>query len=206
MSAQVIYGFDPLCGWCFGFAPALRALRAEFPDLPVRLAMPGLVTGARVGAYAEMEGYIRGASARLRAVTGRAPSDAFFDMIRRPGVIGESAPAISAIVQAGGGEPAAELAYASAMIEAHFDGGRDLNAAETHRDLAGALGLAAPPDPDWREPGLARMAADRALGIASFPTLIVHAEGRARVLPSLYAPEAVVAEVARARADLRTGD
>ncbi len=56
--AELLYGFDPLCGWCYGVAPAMRRVAADHPDLPVRLVMAGLVSGDRVGPYAAMEGYI----------------------------------------------------------------------------------------------------------------------------------------------------
>jgi hypothetical protein len=61
----LLYGFDPLCGWCYGIAPAVRAVAAAFPGLEIRLVMAGLVTGDRVGPDAAMEGHIRTASDRL---------------------------------------------------------------------------------------------------------------------------------------------
>ena len=58
MRARLIYGFDPLCGWCFGFGPALRALREALPDLEIELRMGGLVTGGRIRPYIESAEYI----------------------------------------------------------------------------------------------------------------------------------------------------
>ena len=42
MTTRLIYAFDPLCGWCYGFAPALRALRQALPALEVELRIGGL--------------------------------------------------------------------------------------------------------------------------------------------------------------------
>ena len=196
---RLIYGFDPLCGWCYGFAPAMRAVVAAHPDMPVTLALPGLVTGARIGPYAEMEGYIRGASDRLRAVTGRAPSEAFFAHIATPGVTGNSHPPIAAIAQVAEAAPQAELAFAQAICEAHFERGADLNRPETHAQIAGDLGLDLRPDPADTPRALARMRADAAHGIASFPTLVVAAGDRRIALPSIYTPGEVVAAVASVR-------
>jgi putative protein-disulfide isomerase len=196
---RLIYGFDPLCGWCYGFAPAMRAVVAAYPDMPVVLAMPGLVTGPRIGPYAEMEDYIRGASARLQTVTGRAPSEAFFAHIATPGVMGDSHPPIAAIAQVTEAVPEAELAFAHAVCEAHFERGADLNRAETYAEVAGVLGLGLRPDPGDTARAAARMRADADHGIASFPTLIVATGTRAIALPSLYDPRAVVAAVGRAR-------
>lgn len=93
MPDRIIYGFDPLCGWCFGFTPALRKLTELRPDIPIDLCLGGLVTGERVRPYAEMSDYIRGASKRLASVTGQALGEAFFErLLSRLDVIASSTP------------------------------------------------------------------------------------------------------------------
>src|SRR5687767_12086660 len=69
--AELIYGFDPLCGWCYGLVPAMRRVEQDHPDLPIRLVMSGLVSEGGVGPYARMESYIRRAEVQLKKVTGR---------------------------------------------------------------------------------------------------------------------------------------
>ena len=46
---NVTYLFDPLCGWCYGAAPALRQISA-MPDVSLTLAPSGLFcdSGSRV--------------------------------------------------------------------------------------------------------------------------------------------------------------
>lgn len=41
---ELIYVGDPMCSWCWGFAPALRALEAGF-ELPLRVMVGGLRPG-----------------------------------------------------------------------------------------------------------------------------------------------------------------
>ena len=197
----LLYGFDPICGWCYGFAPAMRAMAAARPDLPVRLAMSGLVTGARVGPAAAMEGYVRGAAARLEAVTGRAPSDAFYGWMRRPGAVADSGPPAVAVDAVRRARPEAALPFAHAVIEAHYGAGLDPNDPAAYAPLlaAHAPGVALPDihDPEARE---AAFAEGRALGIARFPTLLLRrADGAIEELPVIYDPaEAVQALDARA--------
>lgn len=124
---ELLYGMDPLCGWCFGIAPAIRRTMEDHPDIAVTPVLGGLVSGARVGPYAEMEGYIRSASVRLQAVTGRAPSPAFFDLIRRPGLRGDSGPPSVAIAGVRATHPARLADFALRLTEAHFTLGADLN-------------------------------------------------------------------------------
>ena len=192
-----VYGFDPLCGWCYGAAPAVRAVVDAFPDLPVRLEMAGLVTGDRVGPYSEMEGYIRSASARLRAATGRAPTEAFFRLIATPGVVGDSAPPATAIVHVARHASGREVGFAHRLIEAHFETGADLNLAGTYQRLFSEEGLDLPPlDLGDRGPVEAAWARGRALGIARFPTFALERGGALEILETEYRPEALVAAVA----------
>lgn len=194
--ARLLYGFDPLCGWCFGGVPAMRALAAALPGLPVDLAVPGLVTGDRVGPYAAMEDYIRGASVNLLRVTGRAPSDAFFDLIRRPGVRGDSGPPALVLAAARDRDPARAVDLAHRVTEAHFIRGADLNDPATYPDLIRAAGLDMPvPDLSDRAAAEALWDRERRHGIARFPTLILMRDGRGRVLPGTYDPAALVALV-----------
>ena len=169
---ELIYGMDPLCGWCFGIGPAIRRVVADHPTLSVRPVLAGLVTGSRVGPYAEMEGYIRQASERLLAVTGRAPSEAFFEMIRRPGVKGDSGPpsvAISAVRRA---HPGHVLDFALRVTDAHFATGADLNDPRTYGEILQHMGLTLDlPDLDNSALATAEWHEGRALGLTSFPSL-----------------------------------
>jgi putative protein-disulfide isomerase len=197
--AELLYGFDPLCGWCYGVAPAMRRVAADHPDLPVRLVMAGLVSGDRVGPYAAMEGYIRSASARLRAVTGRAPSEAFFRLIATPGLEGNSGPPSVAMAHAAGHAPEQAVEFAHRVIEAHFEAGADLNDAATYDPMLREFGVEAPL-PDIHDPALAQAVWEtgRRIGIRSFPTLAVVRDGQARVLPSEYDPARLSAMVSEA--------
>ncbi len=201
---ELVYGMDPLCGWCFGISPAIQKLRADHPDLPIRPVLAGLVTGARVGPYAEMEGYIRAASVRLRAVTGRAPSEAFFDMIRSPGVRGDSAPPSVAIASVRQHRPDALLDFVLHLTEAHFERGFDLSAAETYETLFGELGIDVPiPQLDDLRVAEMEWARGRALGLTSFPSLWLQRDGVATPLAVDYDPERLSETVRQAlkRAD-----
>jgi putative protein-disulfide isomerase len=197
--AELLYGFDPLCGWCYGIVPAMRRVAQDHPGLPIRVVMAGLVAGERVGPYREMAGYIRGASARLRAVTGRAPSEAFFRLIAREGVVGDSGPPCIAIAHVAGLAPERAVAFAHGVIEAHFEQGADLGDPATYGPLLAAAGL--PPHlPDLADRALAEAvwAEGRRIGLRSFPTLAVVRDGRAQVLASEYDPARLSALVAKA--------
>lgn len=197
--AELLYGFDPLCGWCYGIVPAIRRVVQDHPGLPIRLVMAGLLSGERVGPYRALEGTIRAASAQLRAVTGRAPSEAFFRLIAREGVVGDSGPPCIAIAHVAGLAPACALPFAHRVIEAHFEQGADLNDPATYAPMLAAIGL--PPRlPDLQDRALAEAVWEggRRIGLRRFPTLAILRGGRAQVLPPEYDPERLSALIAKA--------
>ncbi|MEO0390391.1 MAG: hypothetical protein AAF218_05565 [Pseudomonadota bacterium] len=188
--ATFIYGYDPICGWCYGAAPAVRAVAQV---MPVRLVMAGLVVGPRVGPAAAMEGYVREASKRLHAVTGRAPSDAFFHWMRQDHAVAASAPpavAVHAVMQQA---PAAAVGFAHALTEAHFAHGLDPNDPAAYAPLLAqhAPGVTLP---DIHDPALASaaFAEGQRLGLRSFPTFYIEEAGKITELPTLYDAEALV--------------
>ena len=42
MSQRLIYVMDPMCSWCWGFAPVIDAIVAAHPQLPLHLVAGGL--------------------------------------------------------------------------------------------------------------------------------------------------------------------
>ncbi len=59
--AEILYCYDALCGWCFGFSPVVAQLHAEFgKQIPFRVFSGGLFTGERVGPINAVAPYIKG--------------------------------------------------------------------------------------------------------------------------------------------------
>jgi protein-disulfide isomerase-like protein with CxxC motif len=77
ITERLAYAFDPLCGWCYGFGPALRATRAALLDTHVERRFGGVVTGGRIDRYFDKRACTEAAQVRLRAVTGLVPGPDF---------------------------------------------------------------------------------------------------------------------------------
>jgi putative protein-disulfide isomerase len=118
--------FDPLCGWCYGAAPAVAALRKAFP-VGFALHPIGLFHGEGAGRMeARMVGYIRQADGRIREMTGQVFSDAYYDKIVQPGAPLDSAPATHAVLRAEAGAPGHGLDLLEALQHARFVEARDI--------------------------------------------------------------------------------
>ena len=211
---RIIYAYDPLCGWCYGFIPVMRAVAEAHPQVPIDVRMGGLVTGERVAPYSAARGYIVQAAARMGQVTGRPLSDAFFEKIlTRDDIISNSAQPCSVVMQVreGSDDPLGRktLAYAHALQEAHFENAMDINDVATHHAVAERVGVAMDLVMPSREDAQGQMeqefAAARALGLNSYPTVLKMADKRLSVVPLDYDPAKFLDELATPAQDLRYG-
>ncbi|TBW34490.1 DsbA family protein [Siculibacillus lacustris] len=120
----VVVVIDPLCGWCWGAAPALEKLAAS--HLPLRLVASGLFIGDRP-VTPEFAGYAWDNDQRIRALTGQVFSEAY-----REKVLGatdskfDSGPATLAFTAVQLREPGRELAVLHALQAARWVDGRDI--------------------------------------------------------------------------------
>ncbi len=46
MKKTLLYLFDPLCGWCYGFTPTLSSIANE-PDIAIEILPTGLFSGGQ---------------------------------------------------------------------------------------------------------------------------------------------------------------
>lgn len=199
-SASLVYAFDPLCGWCYGFVPAMEELARVRPDVRIELRLGGLVTGARIGPYAAMSSYIRGASERLFAVTGQRLLPPFFERILGSAkTVGSSIPPSAVILAVREHARDHVLAFAHAVQRAHFEEGEDLNDEALYVRLLAQRGLSLRvpiPPPEQAPPELAvEFEATRAMGGVSFPSVFVRQGTALQPLPTVYEPRAWVEAV-----------
>lgn len=205
---KLIYAHDTLCGWCYGFIPALRYFEKHQPNVAIEVAPGGLMTGSPAKPYSEMSSYIKGAEIRLDEVTGYKPSDAFHAMITSDDAIDASSerPA-HAIMQMN--ELAADRAaeFAHLLQEAHFGLGKDVNDPKTYNDLCAehgfpALDTDAIVNATLADPLVAKgFERTRKLGPSGYPTIFVVDENETVVgtIPSTYDPAAFLAEFTQIR-------
>ena len=179
----LVYGFDPLCGWCFVFAPSLAALRRELEGrVDIELACGGLVVGERVRSMAEMRPYLRSAIPEAEARSGVRFGAGFTEgLLLRDEVRLASEPACRALFAARslGASSSQLLDYATQMIEALYQRGEVTSDIEPLARAASAVGLdggalrerwdSAPMRAETEQ----EFAAARALGVSMYPSLLL---------------------------------
>jgi len=140
MTSPVLhYIYDPLCGWCWGAAPLVRAARGL---LPVRLHAGGMMAGPqRQPVTPELRGFVLAHDQRIAQATGQPFGDAYRDgLLCDPQAVFDSEPPTAAILaaEALAGRGADLLAELQA---AHYVHGRRIAEPAVLIELAGSIGL-----------------------------------------------------------------
>lgn len=193
---QLLYIFDPLCGWCYGTSPVVQRLADEFAGrVSVTVLSGGMITGDETGPIRQMWPYIRQASQQVAQVTGVAFGEAF----RQLGEAGEyrldSEPPSRALMVFKQLDPLArEAAFAHALQRAHFVDGQDLNDPATYAGLASEFSLDPAEFLRWWDSDASRQATQhefgvvQRLGVQGFPTLVLAHGSQGYVLARGYQP------------------
>jgi putative protein-disulfide isomerase len=190
VSATLHYIHDPLCGWCYGAAPLLKAA-AAIPGLQIHLWAGGMMAGpARQPASPQLRQFVLQHARRIEQMTEQPFGTGYLDgLMGDPQVIFDSGPPITAILAVG--SKGREML--AAIQDAQFRDGRDIWNLDVLTELAEALGL---PAGDFRRDfaALAGEPTDRHIeesrrllmqvGGRGFPTFALEAGGARQMLDS----------------------
>ncbi len=175
-TTHLIYFADPMCSWCWGFAPTLRVVRERYDEiLPIRLIMGGLRPGAEAPMTEEVKQAIRPHWDHVTDASGQPFDHGFFE---REGFVYDTDPAARAVVVMRGLRPARALDFLERAQRAFYAENRDVTDPEVLADLAAEFGLdrrdflAAHASEEakaetWRDYAISQRA-----GVTGFPTLI----------------------------------
>jgi putative protein-disulfide isomerase len=195
---HLIYVGDPMCSWCYGFGKELATVLAAEPDLPLQIVVGGLRAGGtelldEAGKRFRLQHW-----ARVEAASGLPFNrDA---LMARQGFIYDTEPICRAVVAARMVAPAApQLEVFRALQHAFYVDGLDTTDGPTLARVAAAALTAAghPSDAQtvlqaWQSaPAIEAAEQDfrtaRRWGIASFPALLMEADGALHVVSPGYA-------------------
>lgn len=142
MDTTLYYLFDPLCGWCYGAAPAISGLR-DTPGVNIVPLPTGLFSGE--GGRPMDDGFAAYAwsnDQRIERLTGQRFSDDYRRLVlddRQQRF--DSGAATLALTAVSLTAPGRELDALAAVQHARYVDGRDVTSVETLSALLGGLGL-----------------------------------------------------------------
>ena len=191
MSQRLIYIMDPMCSWCWGFAPVLDAIQTVHPDLRMDLVAGGL----RPGVTDPMQDAARQALAEHWQAVREASGQPLLDPDALPaGFIYNTEPACRALVVARELDADRAWALVKAIQGAFYGQLRDVTQCSVLADLAEQVGYSRS---SFRqalvaETAIAAVQADfgwvAGLGISGFPTLLAERDGMLALLSNGYQP------------------
>jgi putative protein-disulfide isomerase len=121
---QIIYVYDALCGWCYGFSSVMDQLYKKYNNgLDFEVISGGLVTDDRIGPIGEVAPYIQDAYKDVEETTGVTFGPEFLRKLEEGSMIFTSLPAAVAMTVFKMYQPEKSVEYASALQNAiYFEG------------------------------------------------------------------------------------
>lgn len=133
----LIYIFDPLCGWCYGFGSTiLQLFNKRKDDLEFEVVVGGMITGSRIAPFHTMQNYISGAYKRVEEMTGVKFGEGYLKELLPSETILNSEPPCRALVTFRSFEPGQVVPFAHALQKKQFLDGRDFNTDDVFAELA----------------------------------------------------------------------
>jgi len=133
---KLIYIYDALCGWCYGFTPVIEELLQHFGDeIEVDVLSGGMFLSANHRPASAMYNYISQAHKQVEAVTGVKFGQAFLEEYLHTDDIMDSEKPSIALTVFKQYQPAKALSFAHDMQLALNYEGKSLNDDDTYRQL-----------------------------------------------------------------------
>jgi len=192
---SLIYIADPMCTWCYGFAPELVTLLQGLPDLPVEIIAGGLRAYNKQpledNLCATMQDHCDRVANACAMPFAATP-------VLQPGMVYDTEPACRALVTARVMAPEASFAVLHAMQHAFFAEGRDVGDGNVLADVCARAmaesGFPVAPEAfkdKWMSREMVLATAEdfgqtRRWGVNGFPTLILERNGRLDLVTAGY--------------------
>ncbi len=172
---HLVYFADPMCSWCWGFAPVIASIADHFGErLPISLVVGGLRPGTKEPMSETMKREIRTHWEHVAQRTGQPFDFSFFERER---FVYDTEPADRAAVVAGLLNPRLALSYFTSIQRAFYAENRDVTDVATLASLAADHGMdaeefrAALATDEARSATLRDFEIARSSGVTGFPTV-----------------------------------
>jgi len=138
MAGQILYFGDPMCSWCYGFAPHISKIRDHFKkDLDFRLVMGGLRPGGteKIGS---MSSFLKHHWEEVNERSGQLFKYEIFD---DPNFVYDTEPPCRAVVTIREMDPLKEFDFFKAVQSAFYQQNSDTNKTSTYTDIANTFDI-----------------------------------------------------------------
>jgi putative protein-disulfide isomerase len=191
---QILYLFDPLCGWCYGFSENINNFSGKHQDKFEVVPIPGgMVVEERVRPISSMAGYIGDALKKVEQTTGCTFGEAYKKELRDGDMLLDSEPPSRALITFRTFDLNRSILFAKSLQSAHYMEGKDYNDPALYRAMASSFGLDPDlfmerfNDPEMKQQVQQEFAWVRESGIQGYPTVVLRNKERYYLLTNGYA-------------------
>ena len=134
---KIIYAFDPLCSWCYGFHSIIMKLKNKFDfELDFELKSGGLIIGKRICAISKKAEYLKKSIPDVERITGAIFGEKYLKLLDEGTYISNSIPPSIAFNVLKSFRSDLDFEIGHAIQKAHYLEGRDLNNIRPYFDIA----------------------------------------------------------------------
>ncbi|MBA3971066.1 MAG: DsbA family protein [Bacteroidetes bacterium] len=142
MKSKIIYVYDPLCGWCYGFSPVIRKIEEAYSaTIDFDIISGGMVIGDREGLIADKADYILSVIPRLEEYTGVIMGEAYKSKLRDKSMYQSSMKPCIALEVFKSFNNNDAITFASEIQKAQYTDGDDLQSHEIYKKLIAPFGI-----------------------------------------------------------------
>ena len=193
---KIIYVYDALCGWCYGFSPVMTQFQEKYKDqVSFDVISGGMITGDRIGPIGKVAPYISRAYRDVEMATGVKFGDDFLTKTLSKGVaIFNSIPPAVALSVFKEIDSSKRIQFASELQKAIYFHGIAPENLEAYGQIAAGFGYDAASfvikmkDETYVERATEDFKKSTAWGITGFPSVIIEKKGNYYKIASGYAP------------------
>jgi len=186
----VIYVFDPMCGWCYGFDPVMEDAAAQYADrVHFQVISGGMITGSRQGIISpDFSQYILNTVPRLEQMTGVKFGEVYLNRLRNGTCYASSERPSRALAIFREKHPDKAISVANAMQRALFLDGMSLEEDATYQVLCRQFGIDADKFLGQLDSQGARVASEQdfalaqSLGVSGYPAVVGLKDGKSVML------------------------
>lgn len=193
----LIYAFDPLCGWCFGFHPVIEKLARRFSEnLELTVIPGGLAIDENAQPIREGYSYIIDGLKRVEQTTGVTFGENFKLLAEEGSYLYDSGPSCIAQTVVNNLNPGFSLTFAGLLQKALFEHGKNLNDPTTFTELIDEHDSGIDPDKfleayqneDTRRQTREQFEWCKKMGATAFPTLLLEVGSETGLLSRGFRP------------------
>lgn len=191
---QIVYVYDPICGWCYGFSPVVKKLQGEYESkADFKILHGGMLVGNGITTMSTMSNYISSAYQRVENLTGVTFGDSFLrGILQNPAYILDSEKPSRACIALSSLAPEKSLSIGHAIQLALYHEGKSLNDTNTYLEIAQNfkinhdIFLERFRSTEYVKLTFEEFAAASAMGAKGYPYLVLYKDGKKQVLTYGY--------------------